>query len=177
MEIFENVIMPIVIVILIVGTIMFLVNKNSTRRDTHYDEMQLKIRATGYKIGFFVTLIGIFIFGFLIEIVPNFGSIISPSFCMMAVGFVGIVTFAVYCIFKDVFYAIGQNRKGYILICILVIVANGIGAVGHIMDGDLLENGRVTFSACGGLLCAAGFFVILISLIVKETMDRKEVDE
>ena len=50
MNVLGNVIMPIVAVILIVGVIMFMANKGSNRKDTHYDEMQLKIRATGYKL-------------------------------------------------------------------------------------------------------------------------------
>lgn len=171
MEIFGNAIMPVVIMILLIGAIMIISKKSSTRKDAHYDEMQLKNRATGYKIGFFVMLIGLYAFGFLIEFVPDFGKVVSPSFCMMAVGFVGIVTFAVYCIFKDAFYSVGQNRKGYIIICFLVILANGLGSTGHISDGT------ISFSNYGNYLCAAAFLVILISLIVKEAMSRKEVDE
>ena len=96
---------------------------------------------------------------------------------MMAVGLTGIVAFTVYCIFKDAFYSIGQNRKGYIFLCVLVILANGIGAISHISEGTLIEDGMVKFTNCGGLLCAAGFLVILISLLIKEVSSRKEVDE
>ena len=110
-------------------------------------------------------------------IIESFGKVISPSFCMMAVGLTGIVAFTVYCIFKDAFYSIGQNRKGYISLCVLVIIANGIGAIGRIREGTLIEDGVVTFSSCGGLLCAAGFLVILISLLIKEVSDKKEVYE
>ena len=177
MERFFNVIIPIVAVMLIVGVIMYLANKGGTRNNSHYDEMQLKIRATGYKIGFFVTLIGLFVFGFLIECVPNISKVISPAFCMMSVGLIGIFTFAVYCIFNDAFYSIGQSRKRYMYICVLVIITNGLGAVRHISDGNLIEGGTVTFSNCGGLVCAIGFLIILISLIVKEAMSRKEVGE
>ena len=177
MNVFGNVIMPIVTVILIVGVIMFMANKGSTGKDTHYDEMQLKIRATGYKLGFFVTLIGLYVFGFMIELIESFGKVISPSFCMMAAGFIGIVTFAVYCIIMDAFYSIGQNRKGYIFLCVLVILVNGIGTISHIIEGTLIEDGMVTFSNCGGLLGAAGFLVILISLLIKEVSGKKEVDE
>ena len=62
-------------------------------------------------------------------------------------------------------------------ICVLVIITNGLGAVRHISDGNLIEGGTVTFSNCGGLVCAIGFLIILISLIVKEAMSRKEVGE
>lgn len=176
MEIFENAVMPIV-VILIIAAIMIIANKGNARKDMHYDEMQLKIRADGYKIGFFVTLGVLFTFGFLSELIDTFGKVFSMSFCMMAAGFAGIVTFVLYCIFKDVFYSIGQNRRGYMILCVCVIIANGIGSVRHISEGTFLEDGMVTFSNCGTILCAVSFFLILIALIMKEVSTRKEVDE
>ncbi|MBR6329943.1 MAG: hypothetical protein IKR68_09915 [Lachnospiraceae bacterium] len=41
----------------------------------------------------------------------------------------GIVTFIVYCVFKDAFYSIGQNRKGYIILCILAVISNAVISV------------------------------------------------
>ncbi len=175
MDEFVSEVIPIAVAFFLVCFIIFVV-KDSTRKDSHFDEMQLKIRATGYKIGFYVTLIGVFIFGYLFEVNPGFNKVLSPSFCMMAAGLVGIFSFAVYCIFKDAFYSIGQNRKVYIWICVLVIFTNSLGAIRHISDGTFIEDGIVSFSNCGGLLCATGFLVILISLIVKERVSKKEED-
>ncbi len=177
MDEFVNVVIPIAAVFILLSVIRFIAKKGSTRKGSHFDEMQLIIRATGYKIGFYVTLIGVFIFGYLIEVEPGFGNVLSPSFCMMAAGLVGIFSFAVYCIFKDAFYSVGQNRKGYMWICVLVIFTNSLGAIKHISNGTFIEDGTVTFSKYGGLLCAAGFLVILISLIVKEGVSKKEGDE
>ena len=177
MELFENVIMPVLMIVLIIGAAFLISKKNSTRKNTHFDEMQLKIRGNGYKIGFFVTLAALFVFALLFELSDTFGSGIDPSFCIWTAGFAGIVSFVVYCIFKDAFYSIGQNRKYYIIICFLVILTNGIGASRHISEGTLIEDGAVKFSNCGSLLCAVSFLIILVSLIVREGMSRKEVAE
>ena len=176
MEIFENAVIPIII-ILIIAVIMIIANKGNARKEMHYDERQLKIRADGYKIGFFVTLGVIFTFGFLSDLTDIFGKVISMSFCMMTAEFAGIVSFVLFCIFKDVYYPIGQNRKGYMLLCVCVIIANGVGSVRHISEGTFLEDGMVTFSNCGNILCAVSFLLILTALIMKEVSTRKEVDE
>ena len=177
MDVLKATIEPILSLVLFAGIIIYIIIESNKRESTHYDEMQLIIRATGYRIGFFVNLIGLFVMGFLIENIDNFTKHVSPSFCMMAVEFVGIDAFVVYCIFKDAFYSFGQNIKSYIFLCIVVIVINGYVSVSKILDGTFMEGGKITFSNSGGLLCAGSFLVILISLIIKEFFCKKEVDE
>ena len=187
MSILENVFTPIIVMLIAAGIIIFFKSrrKNASharsgladvKKDLHYDEMQLKIRASGYKTGFFVTLIVLVILALLTELTDSLNKIISPSFSMLTAGFAGIVAFAVYCIFKDAFYAVEQKRKPYIILCICVIAASVFGSIGHIRAGSLLEDGMVKLSNCGTLLCALSFTVILISLIIKEVQNRKEVD-
>ncbi len=167
MENLSDVLVPVIAVIIIIAVI-FLFNKKSDQSGQHYDEMQLKYRAQGYKIGFFVTLGGIFLLVFLTDVVDSFRDVIPLSFCMAAVGFAGLVSFVVYCIFKDAFYSIGQKRRSYIILCILIIVLNGLGAVRNMQEKTL------SFANNGNLLCAVSFLIILVSLIIKGILEKRE---
>ena len=163
------------LILAVAVAIFVLAKRGRDRKDIHYDEMQLVIRGTGYRIGFFVTVIGLFIVSFLFDYSDSLSRLVSPTFCMMAVALAGIVT--VYCVFKDAFYSIGQNRKGYIILCILAVISNAVGFSGHVLGGTLFDTGALTFSEGGTLICAVSFLVILIALAIKEIMDKKEVAE
>lgn len=176
MSAFENTILPVAAVAIIIA-VMILIGKKNSGKNRHFDEMQLKIRAEGYRIGFFVTLIGLFIMTLLTELTDIFGKMIAPSVSMWIAGFAGLTVFVVYCIFKDAFYSIGQNRKSYMILCVCIILANGIGAVGQLKERELSGDGLFTFSSCSNLICAACFLIILVSLFIKEAVSRKEVEE
>ena len=177
MKILENAVIPVIVFVCLFAIIWFMTRKSSTRNNAHYDEMQLQIRAAGYRMGFYVTLAGLLAVILLMECTGVFDHMLSPSFALGVVAFAGIVTFAVYCICKDAFYSVGQNRRTYIIICIIVVIANGIGMIGTIRERIQSENKMLSFSNSANLLCAVSFLVILIALLAKERHDRNEVAE
>ena len=165
MEILGNVLIPILALAVIILLILFI---SKSRKDgRHYDEMQEHIRATGYKISYFVTLIGLTLLCILMETIPAFSRVISPTFGMFTVLMAGIVTFVIYCIFHDSFLSIGQNIKSYMVLCIVIIVCNGIGCARQISEKSFLEDGQLTFSGASNLVCALSFLVILIALVIR----------
>ena len=166
---------PLIIVFAACFVLIWLIVR--MRRDgqnNHYDEMQLAIRAKGYKMGFFVMLVGLFFVIFLMECTDVFQRMINPSFALGIVGFAGIVTFAVYCILNDAFYSIGQNRRTYIILCLIVILSNGIGMTGSIMEWTTSGEKTLSFDNSSSLLCCISFLIILIALLAKEKLDSKE---
>ena len=168
MRVFENTVLPAAAAVVIILVILTFARSKKSKKEPHYDEMQIRIRATGYKIGFFVTLIGVFLLAFLTEMSDAFSRAVPPVFGMAAVGFAGIVVFAVYCIFKDAFYSIGQNRKSYVILCAVIVVMNGAGIVPQIRSRSLFLADYMN------LLCFVCFAVILIALLVKGVIDRRE---
>ena len=175
MKILGDALLPVAALVVIIF-VMILMSKKK-QNGSHYDEMQLKIRGDGYKLGFFVTLAGTVILLFLTELFEGFSKVVAPTFGMFVVIMTGIVSFVVYCIFKEAFLSIGQNVKSYMVLCAAVILANVAGSVRQITQGTFLVDGALTFSNTSNLVCAISFLVILIALIIKTGQDRKEVGE
>ena len=161
----------------VIFILILALSKSKGGKETHYDEMQLKFRAAGYKTGFFVTLAGIMVYIVLSELSDGFNNAVGSTFAMYAVAMAGIVAFAVYCISKDAFYSIGQNKRYYMILCVCVIVTNAVGAAGEIAGGTIPAEGRLTFSNSANFVTMAGFLIILIALAVKNAKDRNEVEE
>ena len=174
MKTLENVIPHLLIFAVLFALIWIIVRMRRDGQNNHYDEMQLSIRLKGYKIGFFVTLTGLFILIFTMECSNVFESKVSASFALGLVGFAGIVTFAVYCILKDAFFSIGQNRKSYMILCLIVVLSSGIGMIGSVREWMASEDKTLTFVNSANLLCGVSFLIILIALIAKDVHDRKE---
>lgn len=139
----------------------------------HYDERQLVLRANGTKIGFYVTLIA----EMLVLMLAEFGAIppASVTLAVFVALMVGVVTFAVYCIAKDVFFSIGDKGRNYRILCAVIVLLDGAAAASRIVDGTILEDGAPTFGSCNALVLALSFLVILIALLVRN--GREESDE
>ena len=166
-----------IIASVIVLVILLIARRKGAVATNQYDERQALIRATGYKAGFLVTLFFLLAFGFLSEFSEGFARLASPGFCMIAAGLIGILVFVLYCIAKDAFYGLGQNRKGYMLLCAVIVLMTGLTTFENIRHGTLLEDGRATLAATGSLLTGMFFLVVLIALLRKELQQRNEVDE
>ena len=151
--------------------------KRGSDRNISYDEMQLRIRGDGYKVGFTTLLISLvlFIFYYAMEL-PGSRSL-EPALGLFLALMIGLVTFAVYCINKDAFFGVGQNGKRYITLCALIVVINVISAVSRFMEGEANETGTLSFSRWNSPIMAVGFGIILISLLAKSAGTKDEADE
>ena len=138
----------------------------------HYDERQLVLRANGTKIGFYVTLIA----EMLVLMLAEFGAIplLSVTLAVFVALMIGVVTFAVYCIGKDVFFSLGDKGRGYCILCAVIVLLDGSLAVSRIVDGTILENGVPTFSSCNSLVMALAFLVILIALLIRKFAGERD---
>ena len=137
-----------------------------------FDERQLALRARGYQTSFFVTLIAEAAAMFLVEleIVPLSSATLAVFVAIM----IGVVTFAVFCIVKGVFFYIGQKRTSYLLLAGAIVVMDGATAAARIGSGTFLENGAPTFESCSALVMAVSFLVIFIALLVRKNTAEDE---
>ena len=149
--------------------------RKTWKRESEYDEMQLKIRAKGYQIGFYTALFLMLILILLWEL--NWLTAVTPGFAVYTALLVSVTVFAIYCILNDAFLAIRGNANRYFWLFGLVIVLEGIVAVRNIINNEMLEDGKLAFGSGAPAVMAVCFLAILITLAVKTVRNRKEADE
>ena len=77
-----------------------------------FDEMQLKIRARGYQIGFFTALGLMMVLAFLLE--TGCVTIMSPGLLALTALMISVTVFAIYCITHEAFLSIRGDGKNHI---------------------------------------------------------------
>ena len=169
-------ILALCIMLGIVTAAWYLTRKNKLVSETHeFDERQNALRASGFRIGFFTALILLVVLILLLEM--DALTVITPGFAAFAVLIISIVTFAIFCITHDAFLGVQENAKNRIFLFSMVVIVEAFLTVRHFLRGEMLENGRLTFSAGSPVLVCIGFLAILITLIVKTIRNGKEAEE
>ena len=153
----------------------WLLSRKSWKKECEYDEMQLKIRARGYQIGFYTALLLMLVLILLWEL--NWLTVATPGFAIYTALIISVTVFAIYCILNDAFLAIRGNANRYFWLFGLIIAIEGIVTVRNISNGEMLENGKLTFGSGAPAVMAVCFLAILITLFVKTVRNRKEADE
>ena len=145
------------------------------KRECEYDEMQLKIRAKGYQIGFYTALILMLVLVLLSEL--NWLTFMTAGFAVYTALIISVTVFAVYCILHNAFLAIHGNANRYFLLFGIITLLQGISAVRYMRAGEMVEGGKLTFGGGAPALMCICFLAILITLIVKTVRNRKEAEE
>ena len=162
----------IMVGIIIAAVILVLRNRN---KECEYDEMQLKIRAKGYQIGFFTALILMLCLILLWE--TGLLTVVTPGFAIYAALLISVTVFAIYCILHDAFLAVRGKPNSYIGIFSAVILMEGLATIRFLMEGEILKDGKLTFGSGAPAAMFVCFLAILITLIVKTVRNRKEAEE
>ncbi len=153
----------------------WLLSRKAMKKNNEYDEMQLKIRAKGYQIGFYTALLLMMIVILLYEL--NWLTVVTPGFAVYAALIVSVTVFSIYCILHDAFISIRGDGRSQIAVFSLVVLAEGFACVRYITDGELMKDGILTFDCGAPALMFLCFLAILITLIVKTVRNRKEAEE
>ena len=162
---------------IIVGIMIaaFCLTRKKRKEECEYDEMQLKIRAKGYQIGFYTALFLIMLLVFAFEM--NLLTFVTPGFAVFAILIISVTVFVIYCILHNAFLSISGNAKSYLGIISMVVLIEGIVTVRYAINGELLENGQLGFGGGAPALMFVCFLAILITLIVKTIRNGKEAEE
>ncbi len=158
------------VMLIMIGVFVFLVvkkEKTVNNEHGHFDEMQEKIRSDAFKIGYFVTIMCMVFLIFMMELI-DIQKWVEYSFALLVVMMIGIVVFAVYCIYKEAFFKIGVSGTSYIYLCIAVCFSNGGVAIMRFNEGSLCKNGVITFDGGSSLVTGVSFFIILVALLLKK---------
>ena len=155
--------------------VAWFLSRKSRKKEYEYDEMQLKIRARGYQIGFYTALFLMIVLILLSEL--NLLTVVSPGFAVYAALLISVTVFAVYCILHDAFLAIRGNANRYFGLFGIITLLEGIVAVRYLAEGKMLEGGKLTFGCGAPAMMCVCFLAILITLVVKTVRNRKEAEE
>ena len=88
---------------------------------------------------------------------------------------VSLLVFASICIRQDAFAGIGRNRKRNLTVLLVVTLANLLFGVSHIIDGDLLRDGVLSFRSAN-LIVGITTGIVLIVYYVHGLRDRGETE-
>ena len=140
-----------------------------------FDEMQLKIRAKGYQIGFFTALGLMMVLAFLLE--TECITIVTPGLLALTALMIAVTVFAIYCITHEAFLSIRGDGKNHIALYAVIVIVEIINVVRHAVMGTMLENGKLEFGVGAGIVMCVCFLSILVTLIVKKMKSGKEAEE
>lgn len=156
-----------------VGILMIVLLFRKKILDCTFDERQERARGVAFKYGFFTLMFAIILYGVLDMALGRWcDAMAGASLCLCA----GILVFAVTCIVKDAYLSLKEKpRYVMTLFAVMSIVNIVLGAV-HLCDGDLVENGILTFR-CTNLVVGVMTTVVLVVYIVNALLRRQEEAE
>ncbi len=137
-----------------------------------YDERQILARGRAFMWGFFSLIICLMVYGLtdmLIE--PWCDTLTGCIICCC----VSLIVFAVICIGQDAFAGIGRNRKRNLTVLLVVTAANLLFGVSHIIDGDLLRDGVLSFRSVS-LIVGATTGIVLVVYYVHGLHEQGEAE-
>lgn len=163
---------------LVLGLILFVIILKVTKKDgkikCQYDERQELARGKGFKYGFFTIVICNTCMGFYSTSVEQ--SIFHPFISYIISIFVGVTVFVVYCIWKDAYISLNENRQKVLISFGLIAVANFVIWIsnGEGIDSFFTKEGIWFSLSSTNLFCAIIFVIIFITVLLKDILDKRE---
>lgn len=156
---------------LLMSYIVLVVIKKGDSTKAVYDERQQAVRGTGFKIGFFTMLglDGCIVLLHLLEIpIPADIEMIAATGAIIGIG-----VYAVYCSWKDGYFALNENRNSMLVFLGIIGLINIALAIVDIITDTLFQNGSLTFRGIN-LLCGILVMIVFLTLLIKKVQDEKE---
>ena len=157
-----------IVVGLIVAFVLILIANNNRKFKTDYDERQLKVRGDAYRYAFYTVMIWE-----VVLIVLAFGEITLPfpDYVLHFAGLIaGIIVLSGYCIWRDAYWGLNNNRKRYGIILVVAGLLNAIPLFGVLADMENNSFAYVNLLACVMLL------VVGVELLLKHVLDKRAED-
>ena len=151
-----------------------LANKDGRFR-TEYDERQTTIRGKAYRYAFYTEILAQAV---IMCLLMGGTQLFVEAYGLVFIGIVlGCLVLAGYCIWKDVYWGLNNNKKRYHVIFIASIALNVLPVVMSAKEGSLFnEEGRIgtpVLNICA--LVMIGF--IYAELLIKGIMDKNAEDK
>lgn len=169
---FAGAVTGLVVGLVIAAILLNLAKKNRKEKFT-YDERQKAIRGEAYKIAFYVLVCYNAAYG-LVDMVLEKPWAENLTGVMIGVC-LAVTVHVVYSIWHECYFSMNEEPKRVLLLFGIISIINVVIAVGQGAHGKLIENGMLT-NNCANLVVAIMFFCIMITLLVKWQVKKKEID-
>ncbi len=148
-----------VVGLLLVALIALLLRKKLGGGD--YDERQQLLRGQAYRQAFIVVLLLTVLYCVIVAVG---GPVMEDGVAAAVICLIGIGVFAVECVLRDAFFTVRTKPAVYLVICAAVVVSQGLNTWSHIKDGELMNNGLLTFDVvspvCGVIFLLLGLTIV-----------------
>ena len=171
---------PFIIIFAVIVIAIYLQNRNNPSTKDHYDERQELIRKNAYRYSA-TTMIVCAVIYFVVTFMSE-RSFAEDGVSAFLIALIGIAVFAVYSIFKGAFFGVKGKRNGtgrpliYVIILLIIIIGNGIGAARMFRENLVIRNGQLTSNVLQFAI-AVLFLLVLISLGIKYLLNAREAQE
>ena len=150
---------------LILAVALILISNNNRKVRTEYDERQLRVRGDAYRYAFYSVIICE-----VILLILAFGEITLPvpEYVLHFGGIlIGCLVLCTYCIWKDAYWGLNNNRRRYGIILVVAGLLNAIPLYGALSHRTTLDFPYVNLLTCVMLL------VVGVELLLKHFLDLR----
>ena len=154
-----------IVVGLILAFALIAISNNNRKVKAEYDERQLRVRGDAYRYAFYTV-----IYWEVILFILAFGeiSLPVPAFILHFAGIIiGCLVLSGYCIWKDAYWGLNNNRKRYGIILVVAGILNAIPLYGLWSGRDSSDFPYVNLLTCAMLL------IVGIELLIKHLVDKR----
>lgn len=156
---------------LIISVIVFKFANTNRKAKTDYDERQKVIRGNAYRVSFY-SLIAYEVIMMLLSL-AEVKLPWAPYMTHAAAILLSCTVLACYCILKDVYWGLNNNRRRYFTIFAVLAVINVLPVIMAAVNGELIENGKFS-SVLMNLLAALMILAMGICFLIRNRMDSGE---
>ena len=141
--------------------------------DLTFDERQERARGQAYKYGFWTLLTCLLLYGFSDMVLGRWCDVLVGAMLCIAAA---LMVFASVCIVKDAYLSLKEKPRTVMTMLTVVSILNLVIGVMNWKNGQVVENGILTFAAVNGI-CGAMVLVILVIYVVNYLLGRREAGE
>ena len=150
---------------LVLAFALILISNNNRKVRTEYDERQLRVRGDAYRYAFYSVIICE-----VILLILEFGEVVLPipAYVLHFGGIlIGVLVLCTYCIWKDAYWGLNNNRRRYGIILIVAGLLNAFPLCGALSHRSTLDFPYVNLLTCIMLL------VVGVELLLKHFLDLR----
>ena len=154
-----------ILVGLIIAAVLIVIANKNRKFKTEYDERQLKVRGDAYRYAFYTVVIWEAVL--LILAIGEFSFPVSAYILHYAGILAGVLVLSGYCIWKDAYWGLNNNRKRYGIILVIAGLLNALPLISLLTSPQNSDFPYINVLTCV-MLVAVG-----IELLIKHMIDKR----
>ena len=139
-----------------------------------YDERQEVLRGKGARYAFYTMMIQNFVL-FTLEAAEMYYLPMSIGYALFLSTLIGIVVYAVYCIWNEAYFALNQNANTLTVVFLAMGIGNLWMGIDAFAEGVAIQNEQLTLRSMN-LFCGIMILIICGALIIKKVCKDREED-